>query len=371
MAAVTAAADVPPLLVRAMGEVVAIEVPDQETRDRLAHQWSRAVVQTDAPAAATVHAVSVDAGAQAANDYALTARVTLAALEVTRGRRLNLHAGGLADVRRRVLALVAASGTGKTTATRTLAERLGYVSDETVSIDPDGTVAPHPKPLSVVVDPERWFSKEQLSPDDLGLLPTPDEGRLARLVVLHRGGDGPRGLSRLGAADGLLQLIEQSSSLAEMVHPLRTLQAIVDECQGVWALTYDEIADHVDDLVDLLADVPPDPGPQPALAWHDGAADFPLVPARPGEDGPLLARLPWAEAVEVDDDVVVLTQSRAWLLTGLTATVWLHLGRPCSYADLVRAAELRHGPHEQAGELVLAAVRTLEQEELVAWGTMA
>ena len=54
------------------------------------------------------------------------------------GERINLHAGGVADERRRVLALVGPSGTGKTTATLALARRLGYVSDETVSIDPAG-----------------------------------------------------------------------------------------------------------------------------------------------------------------------------------------------------------------------------------------
>jgi hypothetical protein len=365
---VTAEPDVPPLHVRVMGQVVAIGVPDRATRERLAHQWSRALVETDEPAVAVVNALAGGTETEASRDYGLTSQVTLAALRATRGHRVNLHAGGVADVRRRVLAVVAPSGTGKTTATRALAGRLAYLSDETVSIDPDGTVAPHPKPLSVIVDPDRPLTKAQLSPDDLGLLPTPEEGRLARLVVLHRGGDGPRGLSRLGTADGLLQLIEQSSSLAQVAHPLQTLQALVDDCHGVWALTYDEITDHVDDLVDLLADPPPDAVPRPALVWHDGKPDLPLVPS---EDGPLLARLPWAEAVEVDDQVVVLTQSRAWLLADLTATVWLHLAQPCALADLVRAAELRHGPHERADELVAAAVRTLEQEELVGRGTLA
>ena len=124
---------------------------------------------------------------EASRDYGLTTQVTMAALKATAGLRINLHAGGVADERHRVLAVVAPSGTGKTTATLALAKRLGYVSDETVSIDPDGTVAPHPKPLSVVLDPQRLRDKQQLSPDDLGLMPTPDEGRLARLVVLQRG----------------------------------------------------------------------------------------------------------------------------------------------------------------------------------------
>ncbi len=211
---------VAPLDVRVMGVVVRIAAEDAETRDRLARQWSRARVETtdDDPAVTLTVAPSVPAS-EAASDYLLTTRVTLAGLTATAGRRLNLHAGGLADDRGRVLALVAASGTGKTTATRVLAQRLGYVSDETVSVDPDGTVTPHPKPLSVVTDPRRPMDKEQLSPDDLGLVPTPAAGRLARLVVLHRDPEAPRGLVLLGALRGMLDLIEQSSSLAQLAGP--------------------------------------------------------------------------------------------------------------------------------------------------------
>jgi hypothetical protein len=366
---VTDDAGVAPLHVLVMGEVVAIEVPDQATRDRLARQWSRAVVASyDGAPAANVRAERGDPDTEAALDYGLTSRVTVAALRATAGRRVNLHAGGVADDRRRVLAVVAGSGTGKTTATLALAHRLGYVSDETVSIDPDGSVAPHPKPLSVIVDPDRRHHKEQLSPDDLGLLATPDEGRLARLVVLHRGGNGVRGLSRLRTADGMLQLIEQSSSLAQLPRPLRTLHALLEQCGGVWALTYDEITDHLDELVALLADVRNGYEPPPSLRWHDGE-DEPRLELEP--TGPLLTRLPWVEAVEVGDELIVLTQSKATLLADLTATVWLQLSRPCSLDELVRAAERRHGPHERAEEIVLAAVATLEQEQLVSRGSLA
>jgi hypothetical protein len=363
------AADVPPLHVRVMGETVAIVVPDQATRDRLAHQWSRALLPT--PQESPVPRVEAGAGepdTQASRDYGVTTQVTLAALRATAGRRINLHAGGVADERGRVLALVAPSGTGKTTATQTLARRLGYVSDETVSVDPAGEVAPHPKPLSVIVDPGRPFHKEQLSPDDLDLLPTPDKGRLARLVVLHRGGDGAPGLTRLGPAQALLQLIEQSSSLAQLTRPLRSLQSLVEACHGVWALTYDEIGDHVDDLVGLLADEPPRAGRQPVLSWHDGQRELPLASTG---TGPLVCRLPYAEAVEVDDELIVLTDAQALLLADLTATVWLQLASPRPVEELVRAAELRHGPHERAEEIVLSALAALERERLVSRGSLA
>jgi hypothetical protein len=364
-------ADVPPLHVRAMGVIVRIAVPDHESRDRLARQWSRALVapdQTDDHPVATISAWEGGADNESSRDYGVTTRVTMAALRATAGHRVNLHAGGVADGQGRLLALVAPSGTGKTTATRVLSSHLGYVSDETVSIEPDGAVHPHPKPLSVLPDKRAKYDKAQLSPDDLGLRPTPEKPRLARLVVLHRGGDGPHGLAPLQFSQALLQLVEQSSSLSQLPRPLHTLIGLVDDCGGVWALTYDEITDHVDDLIGFLATAPEPRGAPHGLVWHEPQETFPLVAT---EDGPLLARLPFAEAVEVDDELVVLTDSHAWLLAELTRTIWLRLARPCTFQELVAAAEERHGPHERSGEIVRSAVTTLAQEELVGWGSLA
>jgi hypothetical protein len=368
---VTSDPAVPPLHVRAMGVTVEIAVPDQPTRDRLAHQWSRAVVAApDEPAAEHTTAQPGPPDTEASRDYRLTTQVTMAALRATAGLRINLHAGGVADEGRRVLAVVGPSGTGKTTATLALAHRLGYVSDETVSIAPDGTIAPHPKPLSVIVDEERRRHKEQHSPDDLGLLPTPEEGRLARLVLLHRGAEGKRGLARLDTAEGMLQLIEQSSSLAQLPRPLHALLTLIEGCGGLWALTYDEISDHVDELVDLLAGTPAhhESRSEPGPTWHAGEPTFPLLM---DANGPLLARMPWAEAVEVDDRLIVLTESRALLLADLTATVWLHLARPCSMEELVRAAQHAHGAHSDAQAIVGEAVTTLVEESLAARGSLA
>ena len=362
------ATDVEPLRLRVMGVTVEVAAPDRPTRDRLAHQWSRAVHETGSEPVESITATAGTASSQAAQDYALTTQVTVAALRATAGRRVNLHAGGLADEQGRVLALVAPSGTGKTTATRILAQHLGYLSDETVSIAPDGVVSPHPKPLSVVVHLDRPFEKDQVSPDDLGLLPTPDRGTLARLVVLHRGSDAPRGLTRLDTAQGLLELIEQSSSLAQLPTPLQALMALTAACGGVWSLGYDEIGDHVHDLVGLLADetaAPPDTSP--ALVWHEGGDVFPLVEG----EGDRVARLPWVEAVELGGQLLVLNTSRAWLLADLTATVWLLLSEPRTMDELVAAAQEEHGEHPDARSIVEEAVRTLAEESLVARGTLA
>jgi hypothetical protein len=364
---VTSADAVPPLHVRVMGVTVAIESPDEETRARLAHQWSRAVVPAeDGPAARTVQALDGPPELQEAHDYTLTTQVTLAALQATVGNRFNLHAGGLADRDGRVLALVAGSGTGKTTATRVLAERLDYLSDETVSLEVDGTVHPHAKPLSVMADPTKAGQKLQLSPDDLGLLPTPHSGRLARIVVLRRGGPAPHGLVHLDPVEGLLELIAQSSSLGDVPDPLTTLLRLVESVGGVFALEYAEIADHVDDLVALLAeDVPPETASAPVR--HPGrryTGNFVAIDVPPGR----VARSEWVDALVLDHDVLVLRHGRAVRLANLMATVWLELESPRTPAELVAVAELAHGTHPEAVALVEQALDRLEGEGLIVRG---
>jgi hypothetical protein len=361
---VTAETAVPPLHVRVMGVTVAIESPDEATRARLAHQWSRAVVPADEGAPArTVQAEAAGPALHDAHDYTLTTQVTLAALQATAGDRFNLHAGGLADRDGRVLALVAGSGTGKTTATRVLAEHLDYLSDETVSLEIDGTVHPHAKPLSMTTDPTKAGPKHQLSPDDLGLLPTPHSGRLARIVVLRRGRPAPRGLVHLDPVEGLLELIAQSSSLGDVPDPLTSLLRLVRSAGGVYALEYDEIADHVDDLVALLAqDLAPETGPEPVR--HPGRRyTGSFVPI----DVPLghVARAEWVDAVVLDHDLLVLRHGRAVRLENLMATLWLELESPRTPAELVAIAEAAHGAHPDAVELVEQALELLEEEALI------
>ena len=269
-----------------MGVTIEMDAPDEATRARLAHQWSRAVVDGDDSDPPVVR-VAVTPGVTEddhARDYALTTQLTMAALLATMGERINLHAGGLGDERGRVLALVGASGSGKTTATRLLAQRLAYLSDETVSIGRDRQVSAHPKPLSVIVDPDNPFHKEQLSPDDLGLLPTPSTGTLERLVMLHRG-SGRRGLVRLDTVTAMRELIAQSSSLREVPNPLETLLQLVRDCGGAWALEYDEIGDHLDELVRLLADAQPPPDdPEIEPRRHPGIDDTGMDEIASGPD---------------------------------------------------------------------------------------
>ena len=60
-----------------------------------------------------------------------------------------LHACGVADPEGAVIALVAKSGTGKTTASSQLARTFGYITDETVAIRADGTLCRIPSPCQL------------------------------------------------------------------------------------------------------------------------------------------------------------------------------------------------------------------------------
>ena len=364
-----------PLRLRVMGVTVDARTPDEDTRSRLARQWSRAVLDDDAEAGTLVpgpNATTGEADSLERRDYYFTTQVTLAGLLATAGERVNLHAGCVANDAGRVLAVVGPSGTGKTTATRALATRLHYLSDETASITADGVVYPHPKPLSVVVRPDDHTHKQQLSPDDIGLGSTPDSGSLHRIVVLHRGVSARRGLQPLDTITALMELIEQSSSLASLDAPLTTLLDVMDATGGVLALEYDEIADHVDELIGLLDEVT-EPAREPATRLepvrHPGSMAGQPPDVAPGDAR--FHRLPWTDAVELGADLVVLLETRAVRLSELAATVWLHLDEPRTVAELVTWAQEVHGTHPDATGIVEQAVDALARESLVVGGSMS
>jgi hypothetical protein len=166
--------------------------------------------------------------------------------------------------------------------------------------------------------------------------------------------------------EALLNLIEQSSSVSQAADPLVTLLSLVQSAGGVWALEYVEISEHLDELEALLArDIVSEPLPN--LLQHPGTSQEPATSAR----ADTLRRLPWVDAIELDDEVLVLQAMRAVRLDHLMATTWLELASPRTLDDLVGAVQGRHGEHPHARELVEKAVDLLVDEELVAWGTLA
>ncbi|SEB68432.1 hypothetical protein SAMN04489844_0840 [Nocardioides exalbidus] len=339
------------VVVDALGVPVGIPATG-DTAARLRRQWSRAL--TDQPAVTSIEASEIASDDEVAHDYAVTTRVTLAALDATAGRRINLHAGAVADDEGRTLTVIGPSGSGKTTAIRLLAARLGYLSDETTSIDDRLGVHAHPKPLSVITDPLVPLHKESLSPDDLGLVLPPDEAWLHRIVLLHRGTDDD-GLVPLDQAHAIAEIVEQTSSLARLDHPILRLADTIDACGGVWGLSYTEFESWIDDLVDLL-DL--EGQPPPARLHHPSAeVGEPVVGA--------WTRAAWRDAVEYDDELVLMVDDRVHVLAGLGVVVWLALASPQSVDDLVAEAEALWGAHPEAPALVADALAVMAEAGMV------
>ena len=154
----------------------------------------------------------------------LTARVTLEGIESQHGRLWMLHACGLADpASGATIVLVRPSGTGKTTAARILGRMFGYVSDETVAIDPDGSIVAYPKPLSLIEGGSQ--PKRQRSPRELGLVEAPRQPWLAAVAMLDRrdrGGDSAvqaPAVTALRTVDALPALAAQTSALQRPLTP--------------------------------------------------------------------------------------------------------------------------------------------------------
>ena len=70
-------------------------------------------------------------------------------------------------------------------------------------------------------------------------------------------------------------MVEQTSSLVLLKHPVLRLARAIDACGGAWALNYREIADCIDELVGLLDR---EPQPAPARIHHPGRDGDGAVP---------------------------------------------------------------------------------------------
>ncbi len=340
------------VVVEALGVSVAIPT-DADHVARLQRQWSRAL--TDRPAEVTVDTAGLAVDDDVASDYTITTLVTMAALSATAGRRLNIHAGAVTDATGRALTVIGASGAGKTTAVNHLARRLGYLSDETVSIDDELTVHPHPKPLSVIQDVDQPHVKVSLSPDDLDLVVPTTAARLHRIVLLRRG-EAPARLEPVGAPAAIVEIVAQTSSLVLLEHPIERLARTLDACGGAWALHYSEIEDWLDQLVELL-----DAAPQPPRAYvhHPSVMTDASAPAHTWR------RNEWTDAVQYDDELVLLAGDTAHLLAGLGVVTWLALASPQTSDALVERAQEELGDHPDAPALVRAALDELAERGLL------
>ena len=287
---------------------------------RVRHQWTRCT--TSAPAVRTIELLTwLDADTR---ESALTSGLNLLGIQLTAPTRLNLHAAGLSDEAGRVVALVARGGTGKTTAARVLGQRLGYVTDECVSVDPATLgVLPYPKPLSLVTGADigaHPAPKAQRSPDDLRLRQPPATLALGAIVLLDRRDEpaAEAALQGLSLLDAVEELVVQTSSTASMAAPLAALARLVNETGGGARLRYRDIEDASGLIVEHLT------GREPRVEQfaHLPGAD------REGLDrtaAPPLAAVPYRDAILVEDEALVMVGDRVVRTRGHATQAWLAL----------------------------------------------
>ncbi|WP_159498946.1 ATP-binding protein [Microbacterium sp. 18062] len=252
--------------IEALGATVRIVLPEtphsspseggEKLSEAVRRVWSQAAsTGTGSEPAA---AVAPSSAGRAAALEELSQRVTLTAIEARRGRLWMVHAAGLAAADGRVVMLVGRSGSGKTTAARTLSRSMHYVTDETVGITADGEILPYRKPLSVIVDPSA--PKAQLAPP--AQVARPDRPlRLGAVVILDRRAelDTEPSATALAESEAIELLAAQTSYLSELPRPLETITTLLRRASGAHRVTYRE-ATELPSLIEKL------------LACHDESA---------------------------------------------------------------------------------------------------
>lgn len=348
----------------ALGARVQVRCP-QEMLPALREQWRHCLIERPgrAPADEVIDLVT-DADRRTASDaeeadlqlqirtaeYRVASISTVTGIGIHRGARLMLHAAGVGDpLSGRVAALVAASGTGKTTASARLsAAGLAYLTDEAVAIDEFFLALPYPKPLSVVVDPDRPLDKSQHGPDELGMDVLQGDAEIGAVVLLRRDPSrqaAPR-LSEVDPLDAVLALIPQTSALPSLHRPLARVAALLRHVGGVQALDYRDIEDAAALLRrrlrgpaerNLAAERTRVIDPTGAQRWSEESAPTaaPKVPHARTTDW---VRGPFTQALHSADRVIVLAGAEPFSLDGVGATLWLFADEPRSVTDLVVSA---------------------------------
>ncbi|MBT2568945.1 hypothetical protein J7I84_21135 [Arthrobacter sp. ISL-85] len=292
----------------------------------------------------------------------LTSRLTVAAILANAGELTMLHACGVADPGTgAVVALVAKSGTGKTTAASVLARTYGYVTDETVAIAWDGTVVPYPKPLSVKQG--AGAPKRQAGPDEFRLQLAPVMPFIQSIVLLNRVHGNPTVapvLERVPLADSLLALIPESSSQAEVVDPLQSLCRLIESVGGVWQVTYSEAVD-LPVALELLFRL------QPVSETEWEAAAEGIAQQAPIPAGSIQRRAP-QDAVAIEDDLLVMLDREIVRLRGIGPSIWEACSGPVRLDEVIEHVGKTHGTPEGYRDAIAGAVEQLLAKSILERG---
>lgn len=331
---------------------------------QVATDWSRCLVSVSQSGTSDEGMLVVDSQLPLTQEmrHRLVANLTERGIDDLAGRALMLHAAGVASKDGRVLALVAESGTGKTTAAHHLCRgSFGYVTDETVAVTPEGGVFPFAKPLSLVTDPDQPQVKQHQGPDALGLKLAPDAPlTLAGVVLLARDPDhaGAPALEDVPLLDALMELICHTSAFTWLDHPLQQAARIVGRCGPVRRLTYRDIHDCDVLLEDLVA---ADPGQ--VEAWCSMTIEPPAADERPPE-GAFVALMP-DDLIQGGDAALALVGRVPVHLGPLALTVWLAISGGATSETLHRIVINEHGSHPDAESIVRATVDGLARAGLL------
>lgn len=245
----------------ALDVIVTLDVTGDALADAVRQAWADALIEPAAhdvrPRRTLTVALSAQGPAQVEGAdvrtvlHNLSPAVTLTALDARAGELVLMHAAALAHPHTGATAvLVAASGTGKTTASVLLGQELVYLSDETAGIDRFGHVARYRKPLSLVGDDHL---KAQVAPSACGLRLDHVDGRLAAVLHLERDltHRGEPSVESVETVDALGLLAPQVSALARTERPLHRLAELLESVGGLKRVRYAE-ADTLLPLVRAL-----------------------------------------------------------------------------------------------------------------------
>jgi hypothetical protein len=235
-------------VIRALGTTVEVDLGDAVDPEEFSSAWSRCLVDSADPGGEVV--------GPRPTMTSLTQAITHALISRRRGELLMLHAGAVCNpATGHAVAYAAAGGTGKTTLTQLMGQRYGYLTDETVGVEPGSwRIHPYEKPLSLR-SPEGGYPKREAGPDELGLVRPHPRARLTTLALLRRSSDRAESVvTRLDLFDAITRLAPETSSLARLDRPLHLLADLERDMEGIWLLEYAEAEDVVEWMAHRLGE---------------------------------------------------------------------------------------------------------------------